>query len=116
MPFQQKTKKHFFRFLVKLKVVLLVFVAVCHTFDNDHVKGNFILFAMNIKVMVILWGKTSQQCYYWTPVFAVLTKSKESFFGFSVKFKVVLMVFVAFCHIFDNDHVKDNFILFAMNI
>ena len=40
LPFQQKLKKHFFRFLVKLKVVLMVFVAVCHTFDNDHVKGN----------------------------------------------------------------------------
>ena len=54
----------------------MVFVAVCHTLDNDHVKGNFILFAMSIKVMPILWGKTSQKCFDWTPTFAVF-----SFFG-----------------------------------
>ena len=53
-------KETFFRFSVKFKVVPMVFVAFCHTLDNDHVKGNFILFAMVIKVMVISWGKTSQ--------------------------------------------------------
>ena len=31
----------------------MVFVGVCHTLDNDHVKGNFILFATSIKVMAI---------------------------------------------------------------
>ena len=54
MTFQQKTQSFFFGFSAKFKVVLMVFVAVCHTLDNDHVKGNFILFAMSIKVMAIL--------------------------------------------------------------
>ena len=66
--------KFFFGFSAKFKVVLMVFVAVCHTLDNDRVKGNFILFAMSIKVMAILWGKTSQNYFDWTPVFAVLAK------------------------------------------
>ena len=74
--------ERFFRFSVKFKVVLMVFLAVCHTLDNDHVKGNFILFAMSIKVMVISLGKTSQYSYYCTPVFAVSAKNKETFFGF----------------------------------
>ena len=52
----------------------MVFVAVCHTLDNDHVKGNFILFAMSIKVMVISWGKTSYYYFDWIPTFAVLAK------------------------------------------
>ena len=94
----------------------MVFVAVCHTLDNDHVKGNFILFAMSIKVMVISWGKTSQYYFDWTPTFAVLAKKPLIFFRFSVVFKIVLMVFVLFCHQLDNDHVKGNFILFAMMI
>ena len=94
----------------------MLFIAVCHTLDNDHVKGNFILFAMSIKVMVISWGKTS--CYYfdWTPTFAVLARKHYFFFEFPIKFKVVLMVFVLFCHQLDNIHVKGNFILFAMTI
>ena len=94
----------------------MVFVAVCHTLDNDHVKGNFILFAMSIKVMAILWGKTSQKYFDWTPTFAVLAKKHYFFFRFSVVFKIVLMVFVLFCHQLDNIHVKGNFILFAMMI
>ena len=53
----------------------MVFVAVCHTLDNAHVKGNFILFAMSIKVMAILWGKTSQKYFDWTPTFAVVAKN-----------------------------------------
>ena len=93
----------------------MVFVLFCHTLDNDHVKGNFILFALSIKVMVISWGKTSQKYFGWTPTFAVLAKI-TLFFCFSVKFKVVLMVFVLFCHRLDNIHVKGNFILFAMTI
>ena len=93
----------------------MVFVAVCHTLDNDHVKGNFILFAMSIKVMVISWGKTSYYYFDWTPTFAVLDKNYY-FFRFSVVFKIVLMVFVLFCHQLDNIHVKGNFILFAMMI
>ena len=60
----------------------MVFVAVCHTLDNDHVKGNFILFAMSIKVMAILWGKTSQYYFDWTPTFAVLAKKHYFFFRF----------------------------------
>ena len=99
----------------KFKVVLMVFVAVCHTLDNDHVKDNFIRFAMSIKVMAVLWGKTSQFYFDWTPTFAVLGKN-IFFFCFSVMFKIVLMVFVLFCHQLDNDHVKGNFILFAMMI
>ena len=31
----------------------MVFLAFSHTLDNDHVKGSFIFFAKNIKVMVI---------------------------------------------------------------
>ena len=68
---------------MKVKVILMVFVAFCHTLDNGHVNGNFILFAMNIKVMVISWGKTSQYYYYWTPTFAVLAKNINFFSIFS---------------------------------
>ena len=118
--FSKKCKKSF-PIWVKFKVILMVFAIFCHQLYDDHVKGSLMLFAMNIKVMASLWGKTSQKYFYWTyfdwtPVFAVLTKSKESFFRFSVKFKVVLMVFVAVYHTFYNDHVKGNFILFAMII
>ena len=56
MPVSKK-QNFFFIVSAKFKVVLMVFVAVCHTLDNDHVKGNFILFAMSIEVMAILWGK-----------------------------------------------------------
>ena len=94
----------------------MVFLAVCHTLDNDHVKGNFILFAMSIKAMAISWGKTSYYCFDWTPVFAVLAKKHYFFSRFSVMFKIVLMVFVLFCHQLDNIHVKGNFILFAMSV
>ena len=94
----------------------MVFVAVCHTLDNDHVKGNFIPFAMSIKVMAISWKKTSQNYFDWTPTFDVLAKKHHFFFDFSVKFKVVLMVFVLFCHQLDNIHVKGNFISFVMTI
>ena len=94
----------------------MVFVAVCHTLDNDHVKSNFILFAMSIKVMAVLWGKTSQYYFDWTPVFDASAKITKFFFCFSAKVKVVLMAFVLFCHTLDNDHVKGNFILFAMSI
>ena len=111
-----KITKTFFGFSAKFKVVLMVFVAVCHTLVNDHVKGNFILFAMSIKVMAILWGKTLQKYFDWTPVFAVLAKNNKFFLIVSVKFKVVLMVFVAVCHTLDNDHVKGNFIFFALSI
>ena len=51
--------KTFFGFTAKFKVVLMVFVAVYPTLDNDHVKRNFIHFAMSIKVMAISWGITS---------------------------------------------------------
>ena len=95
----------------------MVFVLFCHQPDNIHVQGDFILFAMSIKVMAILWGKTSQQYFDWTPTFAVLAKKRSFFFDFSVKFKVVLMVvLVLFCHQLDNVHVKGNFIFFAMTI
>ena len=61
----------------------MVFVAVCHTLDNDHVKGNFILFAMSIKVMVISWGKRRIITLIGPPTFAVLAKKHYyfSFFG-----------------------------------
>ena len=75
-----KITKTFFGFLAKFKVVLMVFVAVCHTLDNDHVKGNFILFSWSIKVMVISWGKTSYYYFDWTPTFTVLAK-KHYFFS-----------------------------------
>ena len=94
----------------------MVFVLFCHQLDNDHVKGNFILFAMTIESSWVFCRKTSQ-CYFdWTPVNDVSAKITKTFFGFSAKFKVVLMVFVAVCHTLDNDHVKGNFILFAMSI
>ena len=79
-------------------------------------KDNFILFTMTIESFQVFGRKTSQYYFGWTSVFAVLTKSKETFFRFSVKFKVILMVFVAVCHTLDNDHVKGNFILFGMSI
>ena len=65
-----KITKTFFVFSAKFKVVLMVFVLFCHTLNNDHVKGNLILFAMSIKVMAVLWGKTSYYYFDWTPVFA----------------------------------------------
>ena len=60
----------------------MVFVAVCHTFDNDHVKGNSILFAMNIKAMVISWGETSQYSNVWTIVLTASAKNTENLFLF----------------------------------
>ena len=72
----------FFIVSSKFKVVLMVFVAVCHKLDNTHVKGNFILFAMSIKVMAVLWGKTSQRYFDWTPTFAVLAKEHYFFWFF----------------------------------
>ena len=111
-----KNRKTFFDYSAKFKVVLMVFVAVCHTLDNDHVEGNFILFAMSIEVMAILWGKTSEKYFDWTLTFAVLAKKALVCFCVSVKFKVVLMVFVLFCHQLDNVHVRGSFILFAMTI
>ena len=77
-----KNHKNFFGVSAKFKVVLMVFVAVCHTLDNDHVKSNFILFAMSHKVMVISWGKTSYYYFDWTPTFAVLAKKHYFFFVF----------------------------------
>ena len=47
-----------------------------------HVKGNFILFAMSIKVMAVLWGKTSYYYFDWTPTFAVLAKLHYFFLFF----------------------------------
>ena len=94
----------------------MVFVLFCHQLDNIHVKGNFILFAIMIESSWVLCRKTSQYYFDWTPVFDVSAKIKKFFFGVSAKFKVVLMVFVAVCHTLDNDHVKGNFILFAMSI
>ena len=94
----------------------MVFVLFCHQLDNIHVKGNFILFAMMIESSQVFGRKTSQYYFDWTPTFAVLAKKHYFFFGVSAKFKVVLMVFVAVCHTLDNDHVKGNFILFAMSI
>ena len=58
----------------------MVFVLFCHQLDNVHVKGDFILFAMSIKAMAILWGKTSQKYFDWTPTFAVLA-TKLNFFS-----------------------------------
>ena len=53
----------------------MVFVAFCHTFDNNNVKGKLILFAMNNKVMIVSWGKTSQYFYSWIPVLSVSAKN-----------------------------------------
>ena len=61
---------------------MMVFVLFCHQLDNIHVKGNFILFAISIKVMAILRGKTSRKYFDWTPTFAVLAKKRLFFFGF----------------------------------
>ena len=94
----------------------MVFVLFCHQLDNIHVKGNFILIAMTIEGLRVFCRNTSQYYFDWTPVFDVSAKITKHFFGFSAKFKVVLMVFVAVCHTLDNDHVKGNFILFAMSI
>ena len=50
------------------------------------------------------------------PNFWRFNKKTLFFFRFSVKFNIVLTVFVLFCHQLDNIHVKGNFILFAMMI
>ena len=92
------------------------FAPFCHQLDNDHVKGNFILCTLMIQSPQFFCRKTSQRCFTLTPVFAVLAKNNETSFRFSVKFKVVLIVFAAFCHTLDIDHVKSYFIFFAMNI
>ena len=73
----------FFDFSVKFKVVLMVFVLFCHQLDNDHVKGNFILFAMKIESWRVFCRKTSQKYFDWTPTFAVLTKRHYFFQLFS---------------------------------
>ena len=59
----------------------MVFVAVCHTLDNDHVKGNFILFAMTIESSEVFCRKTTQYYFDWTPVFDVSAKITKTFFG-----------------------------------
>ena len=61
----------------------MMLVLFCHQLHNIHVKGNFILFAMMIESLEVFGRKTSQYYFDWTPTFAVLTKSKESFFEFS---------------------------------
>ena len=94
----------------------MMFVLFCHQLYNIHVKGNFILFTTVIEIMQIFGRKTSQYYFYWTPVFAVSPKNKQFVFQFSVKFKVVLMVFVALFHTLDNIRVKGNFIFFSINI
>ena len=113
--FSKKTL-FFFRFSVVFKIVLMVFVLFCHQLDNIHVKGNFILFAMTIESSWVFCRKTSQYYFDWTLVFDVWAKFTKTLFGFSAKFKVVVLVFVGVCHTLDNDHVKGNFILFAMSI
>ena len=72
----------FFRFSVLFNIVLMVFVLFCHQLDNDHVKGNFILFAMMIESWWVFCRKTSQYYFDWTPTFAVLTKKHYFFFVF----------------------------------
>ena len=62
---------------------------------------------MGENVVLILWLD---------PNFCRFSKKTLFFFGFSVKFNIVRMVFVLFCHQLDNIHVKGNFILFAMTI
>ena len=62
---------------------------------------------MGENVVLLLWLD---------PNFCRFSKKTLYFFGFSVKFNIVLMVFVLFCHQLDNDHVKGNFILLAMTI
>ena len=57
----------------------MVFVAFCHTLDIDHVKSYFIFFAMNIKVMVISWGKASQHFNFWTSCLSVSAKNTKIF-------------------------------------
>ena len=74
------------------------------------------LFTMTIESLYVFGRKTSQYHFDWTPGFDVSAKNTKFFFGFSVKFKVVLMVFVTFCHQLDNDHVKGNLTLFVMTI
>ena len=92
----------------------MVLVAVCHTFDNDHVEVNCIIFAINIKVVVISRGKRAIFLFL-DPSFVRFSKKHKNSFPIWVKFKVILMVFAIFCHQLDNIHVKGNFILFAMN-
>ena len=92
----------------------MVFVTVCHTFDNNHVKRNFIIFAMNVKVVVISWGKR-RNIHIFGPQFCPFHQKIQKLFPLWVKFIVVLMVFAIFCHQLYNIHVKSNLILFAMN-
>ena len=54
----------------------------CHQLDNIHVKGNFLLFGMSVKVMAILWEKLSQKYSDWTSTFAALAKKASVFFRF----------------------------------
>ena len=61
-------------------------------------------------------GKNVVLLLWLDPNFFRFSKKTLFFFRFSVVFKIVLMVFVLFCHQLDNIHVKGNFILFAMTI
>ena len=62
---------------------------------------------MGENVVLLLWLD---------PNFCRFSKKTLFFFRFSDVFKILLMVFVLFCHQLDNIHVKGNFILFAMTI
>ena len=75
------SKKHrkFFPFLVKFKVVLMVFAIFCHQLYDIHVKGNFILFAMNIKVMAIL-GRKRLYSTLFGPQFLAFSQNALVFF------------------------------------
>ena len=77
-----KNHKNFFWFFGQVQSRSDGVCSICHTLDNDHVKGNFILFAWSIKVMVNLWGKTSYYYFDWTPTFSVLAKKLYFLFVF----------------------------------
>ena len=111
-------KKHYFFFVFRSCSKSFWWCLCCFAINLTIFMWKVISYSLQwrLKVREFLFEKTSQLFFDWTLVFDVSAKITKTFFGFSAKFKVVLMVFVAVCHTLDNDHVKGNFILFAMSI
>ena len=94
----------------------MVFAIFCHQLDIDHVKSNFIFCTLMIESLQVFSSENVAILLLFDTSFCRFKENKETFFGFSVKFKVVLIVFIAFCHTLDNIYAKGNFIVSSMII
>ena len=73
----------FFRFSVKFKVALMMFVLFCHQLDNIHVKGNFIRFTLMIESLQVFFSENVSIVLLLDPKFCRLSKKHYFFSIFS---------------------------------